>query len=131
MYDGMDTSKFAIIAFPANNFLKQEPGTSEEIKEFCSKNYGVTFPVMEKVSVCDYTYLSYPPTPEKSEKNQTHELYKWLTSKKENGIEDVMVQWNFHKFLIDENGNYVGNINPGTCNEIETILKWTTQKVNQ
>ena len=67
MYGG---EKFTIIGFPANNFMKQEPGTEEEIAEFCEKNYGVTFQMMSKISV---------------KGDDIHPLYKWLTSKSETG----------------------------------------------
>jgi glutathione peroxidase len=76
LYETIDTSKFEIIGFPANNFLQQEPGSSDEIKTFCQLNYGVTFPMMEKVSVCDFVYQSYPPDTVKATKTTTDEIYK-------------------------------------------------------
>lgn len=88
-YGGDD---FVIIGFPANNFMKQEPGTNEEIREFCTKNYGVTFPMMAKISV---------------KGDDVHPLYKWLTTKDMNGVMDSKVKWNFQKYLIDEEGNLV------------------------
>jgi glutathione peroxidase len=118
IYEKLDKSKFEIIAFPANNFLKQEPGSNEEIAEFCKKNYGVTFPIMEKVSVCDYIYKSYPATKEDSDPTTTHELYQWLTKKDLNGVLDTQIQWNFQKFLIDEDGNLVGTLSPTSSLEI-------------
>jgi glutathione peroxidase len=84
--------KLVIIGFPANNFANQEPGSSAEIREFCSKNYGVTFPMMEKISV---------------KGSDMHPLYQWLTSKAKNGVMDSEVKWNFQKYLIDENGKLV------------------------
>lgn len=81
-----------IIGFPANNFLNQEPGTAEEIRKFCTLNYGVTFPMMEKISV---------------KGDDMHPLYKWLTSKDKNGVMDSEVKWNFQKYLIDANGKLV------------------------
>lgn len=78
-----------IIGFPANNFMRQEPGTNEEIAEFCERNYGVTFPMAAKISV--------------KGKDQ-HELYTWLTQKKYNQVKDSDVKWNFQKYLISENG---------------------------
>ncbi len=101
--------RFTIIAFPANNFLSQEPGSNEEIKAFCEKNYGVSFQMMEKISV-------------KGE--DIHPLYKWLTSKKENGFLDADVQWNFQKFMIDENGNLVGMLSPKESPMSEKIIDW-------
>jgi len=85
-------SNLVIIGFPANNFGQQEPGTNDEIKEFCSKNYGVTFPMAEKVSV---------------KGDDIHPLFKWLTSKQENGVMDAEIKWNFTKFLLDKNGKLV------------------------
>lgn len=124
IYEKLDKSKFEIIAFPANNFLRQEPGTSEEIVEFCQKNYGVTFPIMEKLSVCDYIYKTYPPKAEDSDPTTTHELYQWLTQKAQNGVLDSQIQWNFQKFLIDEDGQLIGNLAPTTSLELLTIKTW-------
>jgi glutathione peroxidase len=82
--------KLVIVGFPANNFGGQEPGTNSEIKEFCKKNYGVTFPMAAKVSV---------------KGDDTAPIYKWLCNKAENGVLDAVVGWNFGKFLLDEKGN--------------------------
>ena len=85
--------KLVIIGFPANNFGGQEPGTNSEIKEFCTKNYSVTFPMAEKVSVVG---------------EDIHPLFKYLTEEaKKIGTEEPVIKWNFTKFLIDENGNLV------------------------
>lgn len=81
--------KLVVIGFPANNFGGQEPGSNAEIKDFCTRNYGVSFPMAAKVSV--------------KGKNM-HPLFKWLTSKSENGVMDATIRWNFSKFLIDERG---------------------------
>ena len=86
LYKKYSSKNFVIIGFPCNDFGGQEPGSSSEIKTFCAKNYGVTFQMMEKVSIA------------------TSPIYKWLTSKAENGVLDTTVKWNFNKFLIDENG---------------------------
>ena len=104
-----NSPRFVIIGFPANNFLSQEPGTNEEIKTFCTTNYGVTFPMMEKISV---------------KGKDIHPLYKWLTSKLENGVMDAEVQWNFQKFLIDENGNLVDMVAPKESPMSEKIINW-------
>lgn len=124
LYESMDKSKFEIIAFPANNFLSQEPATDGEIKEFCQVNYGVTFPIMSKVSVSDYIYNSYPPDEAKATKTSTDEIYQWLTQKSKNGVMDTKIQWNFQKFLIDENGNLVGTLSPMVSAEIILIKDW-------
>jgi glutathione peroxidase len=92
LYKEYKDQDFVIIGFPANNFMSQEPGTNEEIKSFCQLNYGVSFPMMSKISV--------------KGKDQ-HPLYAWLTSKDENGVMDSNVKWNFQKYLINENGELV------------------------
>lgn len=107
------TGKFEIIGFPCNQFGGQEPGSSTEIRTFCTKNYGVTFQMMEKIDV-------------KGE-NQ-HPLYKWLTNKSENGVEDAPVKWNFQKFLIDENGKYVDHAASAEQPDSERIIKWIEGK---
>ena len=84
--------KLIILGFPANNFGGQEPGTNEEIKEFCKSKYSVTFPMFEKISV-----LGDDMAP----------LYKWLTSKDMNGWNEQQPKWNFNKYLLDENGNLI------------------------
>ncbi len=84
--------KLVVIGIPCNQFGEQEPGNATEIQSFCSKNYGVEFIITEKVDV-------------KGE-NQ-HPLYTWLTSKNKNGVKDSSVKWNFQKYLIDENGNFI------------------------
>jgi glutathione peroxidase len=85
--------KLVIVGFPANNFGKQEPGTSSEIKEFCTKNYGVTFPMADKVDVVG---------------DNIHPLFKYLTDEaKKLGVADPVIKWNFTKFLVDENGKLI------------------------
>lgn len=109
LYTKYGKDNFVIIGFPANNFLSQEPGSNEEIKEFCTLNYGVTFPMMAKISV---------------KGKDIAPLYKWLTQKSENGVEDAKVGWNFHKFLIDENGNWVASYGSTTDPLSEKIVEW-------
>lgn len=84
--------KVTILAFPANNFGGQEPGTSEDIKEFCSTNYGVTFQLFEKISVKGV---------------DKHPLYRWLSDKNLNGWNNAEPSWNFCKYLINEKGELV------------------------
>jgi len=90
--------KLVIVGFPCNQFLGQEPGTSEEIVSFCQKNYGVTFPLTEKIDV--------------KGKNQ-HGVYQWLTQKSLNGVADGNVKWNFHKFLISPEGEWLAEFPSG------------------
>jgi len=88
-----------VLGFPANNFLGQEPGTDQEIEEFCTKKYGVTFPMFSKISV---------------KGNDIHPLYKFLTTKEQNGVMDSKVKWNFQKYLIDKEGRLVTFFDPKT-----------------
>lgn len=113
LYAELGGDTFEIIGFPANNFGAQEPGTNDEIGAFCQKNYGVTFPMMAKISV---------------KGDDQHELYAWMTRKEQNGVGDYEVVWNFHKFLIDENGNLVRDVHPQTAPIAEEIIDWINQK---
>lgn len=101
--------KLVIVGFPANNFGQQEPGSNEEIKEFCTKNYGVTFPMASKVSV---------------KGDDIAPIYKYLTEEaKKLGVEDP-VKWNFTKFLLDENGKLIAVIHNKTKPMSEEVLKY-------
>lgn len=84
--------QITILAFPANNFGGQEPGTNEDIKSFCSENYGVTFPMFEKISVKGV---------------DKHPLYRWLSDKNLNGWNNTEPSWNFCKYFINEKGELV------------------------
>nr|WP_319269514.1 glutathione peroxidase [uncultured Draconibacterium sp.] len=107
-YGGDD---FVIIGFPANNFANQEPKSNAEIVEFCEMNYGVTFPMMSKISV---------------KGDDMHPVYQWLTQKSKNGKQDSEVSWNFQKYLIDENGNLVDVIEPKVKPDDAKIISWVT-----
>lgn len=102
-------SNLVIVGFPANNFGGQEPGSNTEIKEFCKKNYGVSFPMAGKVSV---------------KGDDIHPIFKWLTTKSENGVMDAEIKWNFTKFLLDEKGKLIAvfpsKVNPNS----EEITKY-------
>ena len=109
LYEQFKDSNFVIIGFPANNFKSQEPGTNEEIVEFCQKNYGVSFPMMSKISV---------------KGSDMHEVYKFLTEKSLNGLEDSSVKWNFQKYLLNEEGKLEKVIDPITLPNDPEIIKW-------
>ena len=111
LYQTYGGDKFTIIAFPANNFIGQEPGSNSEIREFCTTEYGITFPLMSKISV---------------KGKEIHPLYQWLTSKKENGVLDAPVKWNFQKFMIDENGRLTGYAPPSEKPFSDRIINWIT-----
>ena len=112
LYEKYKNKNFVIVGFPANNFLWQEPGTNAEIATFCQKNYGVTFPMMGKISV---------------KGNDMHEIYKFLTQKKLNGVLDSKVQWNFQKYLINEKGEleqmYLSGVEPTDAKIVNWIEK--------
>lgn len=109
LYEKFKDRGFEIVAFPANNFMGQEPGTESEIKTFCTTNYGVTFTLMSKISV---------------KGKDMHPIYQWLTSKEKNGKMDSSVAWNFQKYLIDEQGHLVDMLPPRTSPFDERITGW-------
>ncbi len=103
--------KMVIVGFPANDFGGQEPGTDDEIASFCRLNYGVTFPMAEKISVAG---------------EGMHPIYKWLTDKSLNGWNSAGPKWNFHKYLVSETGEllavFPSRTKPGSA-EILALLK--------
>ncbi len=109
IYDTYKDKNFIIVGFPANNFGSQEPGTNKEIAEFCQQNYGVSFPMMAKISV---------------KGNDIHPVYQFLTQKSKNGLEDSEVAWNFQKYLLNESGELVKVISPKTLPTDEAIISW-------
>lgn len=112
LYEQYGGDEFTIIGFPANNFMQQEPGSNEEIAAFCQQNYGVEFPMMERISV---------------KGDDMHPLYQWLTQKSKNGVLDSEVAWNFQKYLIDESGNLVQMIEPKVKPDDPKIVAWVTK----
>jgi glutathione peroxidase len=113
LYKTYKDSNFVIIGFPANNFFKQEPAGNKDIHEFCTKNYGVTFQMMEKISV---------------KGDDMDPVYLWLTQQKKNGKMDSFVKWNFQKYMIDETGNLVDVVQPKVSPLDAKIVNWITKK---
>lgn len=113
VYEKYKDQNFVIVGFPANNFGSQEPGSNAQIATFCQKNYGVTFPMMAKISV---------------EGNDQHPVYQFLTQKAKNGLEDSEVQWNFQKYLINENGELAKVISPRVLPNDSEIINWIEGK---
>ncbi|PZD76982.1 glutathione peroxidase [Mesonia sp. K7] len=109
VYKSYKDDNFVIIGFPANNFGAQEPGSNEQIAQFCKANYGVTFPMMSKISV---------------KGDDMHPLYQFLTQKSKNGFEDSEVEWNFQKYLINEKGELVDVVSPRTLPNDKQIISW-------
>ena len=110
LYDNY-RNELHIIAFPSNDFMGQEPGSNEEIKNFCEVNFGVKFDIFEKISV---------------KGSGIHPIYSWLSNESENGWNNQVPTWNFSKYLIDKNGNLVGMWGPKTepqSKEIIDLLK--------
>ena len=109
LYTKYKSKNFVIVGFPANDFLMQEPGSNEDIAKFCKKNYGVSFPMMSKISVNG---------------KKIHPVYKFLTKKSLNGLKDNKVEWNFQKYLLDENGYLARVISPSTAPDDASIVEW-------
>lgn len=109
LFEKYGNEKFIIIGFPSNNFLFQEPGSNEEISTFCKANYGVSFPMMSKISVIG---------------SDKHPVYKFLTEKEKNGVLDSRVTWNFQKYLLDEDGKLNRVISPRIQPDDKTIIDW-------
>ncbi|WP_373056437.1 glutathione peroxidase [Zunongwangia sp. H14] len=109
LYSLYKEKDFVIIGFPANNFAGQEPGSDKEIAAFCEANYGVDFPMMSKISV---------------KGADMHPLYHFLTEKSKNNYKDSEVQWNFQKYLIDEEGRVARVIDSKTLPTDKSIIDW-------
>ena len=112
IYTTYKDKDFVIVGFPANNFMSQEPGTNEDIAEFCERNYGVSFPMMEKISV---------------KGDDMHPLYKYLTSKELNGNSESEVAWNFQKYLVNKEGYLEKVIGPRTVPTDPEVIAWIEQ----
>jgi len=108
LYEEYGGNDFEIVAFPCNDYGSQDPGNNEHIRDFCTKKYGVSFLMMEKISI----------------KDNPHPVYKWLMSSEENGTLDGKVIWNFQKFLIDEDGTVVESLSPITGPQNRRIIEW-------
>lgn len=109
LYDKYKNKNFIIVGFPANDFMSQEPGSDKEIAQFCHLNYGVSFPMMSKISV---------------KGKEMHPVYHFLTEKAKNGLEDNKVEWNFQKYLIDEKGHLVRVVSPRILPNDQSIVAW-------
>jgi glutathione peroxidase len=109
VYKQYKDENFVIVGFPANNFGQQEPGTNAEIETFCERNYGVTFPMMSKISV---------------KGSDMHPIYQFLTQKSKNGLQDSNVEWNFQKYLINEKGELSKVISPQVLPTDDEIINW-------
>ncbi|MEY2651865.1 MAG: Glutathione peroxidase BsaA [Bacteroidota bacterium] len=109
LYDKYKNKNFVIVGFPANDFMSQEPGSDKEIAQFCQLNYGVSFPMMSKISV---------------KGKDMHPVYHFLTEKAKNGLEDNKVEWNFQKYLIDEKGHLVRVVSPRILPNDQSIIAW-------
>ena len=109
LYEEYGGDDFEIIGFPCNDFGGQDPAGNDVIYDFCTKKYGVTFTMMEKISI---------------KGDDEHPIYKWLTNSNDNGVLDAKVTWNFQKFLIDRNGNVVESIAPITGPKNRRIIEW-------
>lgn len=107
LQDTFGGDKFTVIGFPSNDFGAQEPGSAEQIESFCQVNYGVTFPITEKIHTTG---------------ENKHPIYNYLTETTQSEV-----QWNFQKFLVNENGEVVKSLSPQTLPNDEEILSWIEQ----
>ncbi len=114
LYDRYKDSGFVIVGFPANDFLWQEPGSDKEIAAFCEKNYGVTFPMMSKITV---------------KGSEMHPLYQFLTQVRKNGVKSSTVSWNFQKYLIGQDGKLEKIITPRMAPMSEEVIDWVEEDV--
>ena len=113
-YEGLQTlyetysDSLVVLGFPSNDFMWQEPGSNSEIKTFCQRTYGVTFPMFSKIHV---------------KGRKQHPIYDWLSDSKLNGWNDENPSWNFNKYLLDEKGNLIewfgANLEP-----LDTMITW-------
>jgi glutathione peroxidase len=112
-YEGLEKlfeqfkDKLVIVGFPSNDFFGQEPGSNSEIKQFCTSKFNVTFPMAAKIEV--------------KGKNMAP-IYRWLTQKSENGVENSKVSWNFNKYLINEKGEYLKHFGSTVTPEDSALL---------
>ena len=111
LYSQYKDLNFVIIGFPSNDFLWQEPGSNDEIIDFCEQNYGVTFPMMSKITV---------------KGTKKHPIYQFLTQKSKNNYRDSRVTWNFQKYLINKDGRIEKIISPRTRPDSQEIVSWIT-----
>ena len=109
LYERYKDKGLVILGFPSNDFGGQEPGNEQQIAQFCQMTYGVTFPMMAKVSTKGDTQ---------------HTVYHWLANKKLNGVMDTEVKWNFHKYLIDPDGVLRMSLESGVEPMDERVIAW-------
>lgn len=109
LYTKFERHDFIVLAFPANDFANREPGNDEEIKTAVDRRFGITFPMMQKISV-------------KGE--NIHPVYQWLTQKSLNGVKDSDIKWNFQKYLIDENGKIHEVLEPLKKPDGKDVVRW-------
>lgn len=107
VYEAYKDQGFTIVGFPSNDFAGQDPGSNTEIAAFCQKNYGVTFPMMEKIVV---------------KGDGQHPIYEWITN-----ILGEDIKWNFQKILIDQEGQFVKSVAPQTEPVDSEIIDWITK----
>ena len=109
LYNEYKHLNFEILAFPSADFANQEFSDNEQISSFCSSTYGVSFTIFEKITVLG---------------KHKHPLYQWMTEKSKNGMRNIPVVWNFQKFTVDEDGNWVDYFLPTTSPKSKKIIRW-------
>ena len=109
IYEEFGGDDFEIIGFPCNDFGRRDPDDNSEIAKHCRTKHGVSFTLMEKISI---------------KGDNSHPIYKWLTSSEENGTLDAKVTWNFQKFMVDENGHVIDFVPPLKGPQTKKIMEW-------
>ncbi len=113
LYKNYKDSNLVVLGFPCNDFSGQEPKGEKDIKVFCQKNYGVTFPMMSKIVI---------------KGDAGHPLYKWLQTKEGNGVQDNDVRWNFNKYMISEDGTFQGYLPSKILPNDRVIIDWVMDR---
>ncbi len=108
LYRKYRTHGFTVLGFPCNQFLRQEPGSADEIQQFCSLTYDVTFPLFAKIQVNG---------------RQTHPLFAHLKSARRGFLGTKSIKWNFTKFLVDQRGRVVRRFSPNTVDDLEPAIQ--------
>ena len=115
LQDRFGGDAFTVVGFPCNQFMEQEPGSADEIAEFCSVNYGVSFPLSEKIDVNG---------------DAQHELYTQLNSVADSGGHSGDIRWNFEKFLVGDDGNVIARFEPTTAPDDASIVELIEARVS-
>jgi len=113
IYEQFSPSGFEVIAFPSPDFGGQEPGSDEDVRQFCDLHYGVTFPLMQKSHVVG---------------SRANEVFRWLANHDENGFMAAVPEWNFAKFLVDIEGRLCTQLSASESPACDEVLNWLSNE---